>query len=425
MTEVQERLMTLMDEINFICQKEKLQYVLINETAIRAEKKHQFSDARIEFKILMPIGDIAKLQAYVNEHSSDSRSIESWENNSLLYQMVFRYVDKNSLLIDGPAGHYLRMPGIAITIYPARPARPANQVVGAERYLQQINNNAGRMWRDSLLFLKLRSHKARKYKKATQYCADHMFIGRMRYLLTGRDGLAQWIMKHQDMQETGETDAYWYMKKNSHMVKMPGDLFTNVKWIEFEGRQVCVSCNPENHRVDKVPNQRVPMSTSIRVICECDLPYAEYLDFIQDKKGPSLKELMRHYQEYTLWMGRIYRPMEEKVSHTFLGVRRSVDRIDVWYALRGKREALKEAYEKKDIAELEKLLKTYLDKTDMYLKGKVGFYIDAELFQYAKLVWESRGKDKYAGRVYKLVPELYKKETVEDYLAKAEAHKQG
>lgn len=420
MTDVQERIMILMDEINLICQKENLRYVLINNTAVRAVKKHEFGDARFEFKLLMPMEDIVKLQAYVEANYADKRGIESWENNAALYQMVFRYVDKNSLLIDGPSGRYLKMPGIAVTIYPARLGKPANAVLGAERYLQQINNNTGKWWRDGFVFLKLRSRRARKYKKATQYCADHIFAARMRYLLVGRDKLAAWIMKRQNVQAGGAVNDYWYMKKDSHIVQLPEDIFTNVEWINFEGKQVCVPGKAENYWIEKDPNERVGMSTGIRVICECDLPYEEYLAFIQDKEGLSVETVMRHYREYAQWMGSVYQPMEEKVKRTFLGVRRSVDRIDVWYALRKKRDAIREAYQQKDIPALEKLLKTYLAKTDLYLKEKIGFYIDEELFQCATLVWESQGKMKYAGRVDKLIPDLYKKESVEETLAQGQ-----
>lgn len=417
MTEVQERIMVLMDEINLICEKESLRYVLINDTAVRAKKKHAFVDARFKFKLLMPMEDIVKFQAYVDAHFAENRAIESWENNSELYAMVFRYVDKNSLLIDGPAGRYLKMPGIAVTIYPARCGRPEERVVGAERYLQQINNHAGNRWKNSWFFLKLRAHRARKNDKATRYYADHMFFGRLQYLLGGRDKLARWILAHQNRQGAENADGYWYMKKNSQMIRLPEDMFTEVEWITFEDRQVCIPGKPENYWTDKDPNERTGMSTAIRVICECDLPYEEYLEFVEDQPGTSLKQLMQHYREYTQWMGSVYYPMEKKVSHTFLGVRRSVDRIDVWYALRKKREAIREAYQKQDIPQLEKLLKTYLDKTDQYWKARIGFYIDEELFQCARLVWESRGKIKYADKIYKLVPDLYKTESVEDTLA--------
>ncbi|MDE6568866.1 MAG: hypothetical protein K2K70_14215, partial [Lachnospiraceae bacterium] len=286
--------------------------------------------------------------------------------------------------------------------------------------LQQINNNAGKRWKNSLLFLKLRSRRSRKYKKATQHCADHMLAGRMRYLFGGRDKLAAWIMKQQNAQAGGAEDVYWYLKRDSHLVPVPEDMFTNVEWINFEGRQVCVPGKAENYWMEKIPNERVGMSTGVRIIYECDLPYEEYLEFIQDKEGPSLEKVMCHYREYSQWMGSVYQPMEEKVKRTFLGVRRSVDRIDIWYALRKKRDEIREAYQQKDIQTLEKLLKTYLSKTDLYLKEKIGFYIDEELFQCATLVWESQGKMKYADRVDKLIPDLYKKESVEETLAQGQ-----
>lgn len=426
MTEVQERLMILMDEINFICQKEQLRYVLINDTAVRVRNKGKFVDSRYEFNILMPMEDIGKFLTYVQNNKAEDRAIESWDNNAYLRQMVFRYVDKNSLLIDGPSGDYFKKPGIAITIYPARPNQLAKNVIGAERYLQQMNSGSDDRKRDWLWFLLRGRHRNnKKYKQIPKnkeirkYCEEDMRRGILCYLFGNRDKLARWIMQKQDLQGIDHvSDQYWYMKVDGNVLLLPEDMFTDVEWIGFEGHQLCISANPEHYRVDENFTVRPPLAAAIRVICECDLPYEEYLAYIQDKKGPTIEQIMRNYRDYTSWMERIYTPMEEKVRHTFLGVRRSVDQIDVWHALKDKRQEIREAYQQEDVDKLSCLLDDYLERTHFYLKERIGFYIDEELFNAAKLVWESQGKVKYANRVYKLVPDLYKKESVDDYFAR-------
>ncbi|MBR2280981.1 MAG: hypothetical protein IJ903_08710, partial [Ruminococcus sp.] len=75
-----------------------------------------------------------------------------------------------------------------------------------------------------------------------------------------------------------------------------------------------------------------------------------------------------------------------------------------------------------------KLMSKYLSTTQKYVDEKIGFYIDDELFKYARYIWDSEDKPTrvdengntitYAEYVYSLVPDLYKTETPEEYLAK-------
>ena len=62
------------------------------------------------------------------------------------------------------------------------------------------------------------------------------------------------------------------------------------------------------------------------------------------------------------------------------------------------------------------ILKRYLSRTDQLYELKAGMYIDDEIFGYAKKIWEADGRPDFAEKVYALVPEIYKTETVEDFL---------
>ena len=69
-----------------------------------------------------------------------------------------------------------------------------------------------------------------------------------------------------------------------------------------------------------------------------------------------------------------------------------------------------------DTEELRQLLEDYLERTDYFYSENIGFYINSELFSLAAKVWEADGRTGYAEKVYALVPEHYRRESVEDYL---------
>ena len=139
-TKVQQRLLELMDDIHEICLRNGLHYILFGKTAGMAASYGHFQEDEYNFEIMMPLMDAVKLRQYVEKNMSDTRAMESWEDNEALRQMVFRFVDKKSLLIDGTVGDYYCKPGVAVTIFVTRPSRADDANISAERYIQYLNS---------------------------------------------------------------------------------------------------------------------------------------------------------------------------------------------------------------------------------------------------------------------------------------------
>jgi hypothetical protein len=127
--------------------------------------------------------------------------------------------------------------------------------------------------------------------------------------------------------------------------------------------------------------------------------------------------LINERKQYKKWKEKDYETLAEKVRLDFRKVRASQVRIDLWYDLRSRKEALKEAYEKGDVEAMAALLKEYLSCTDKFYADKLGFFIDDTLLDYAGLVWESQGKPDYKKEVYDLVPEQWKQMDLEAHLS--------
>ena len=153
----------------------------------------------------------------------------------------------------------------------------------------------------------------------------------------------------------------------------------------------------------------------LRLIWDTECPYEDYLEFLGEDR-PVLKEIIMDRRDYTQWMYEVHSPLEKETLMDFLEIRRSVDRIDVWMTLKDRMEEIRDAGNREDTEELRQLLEDYLERTDYFYSENIGFYINSELFSLAAKVWEADGRTGYAEKVYALVPEHYRRESVEDYL---------
>ena len=457
MTDLQSRQLLLMDEIKEICEKENLSYVVagLNAAYIMSHKK--YDNEQCYFRIMMPIDDAVKLGDYIEKNRKD-RVVESWYNNPDLQMLKFRYVDKNSLFFDGGSPEKVKCYGINITILPTRKFEPDNEARGIELYVQLVNYGQEKSVKKIILFKfvtrvthmnRFKGYVMRRIKLDNANYIHHGYFKRnkmtkaemTKYVMDANINAtkpfksARYIpedvrAKNPDIKE----DCLAYMDDKGKVLKFPIDLYTNVNEVEFEGKKFKVYAEIEkyfdtvygNDWKNKVKEEILGSNRS-SIIYDTEIPYEEYLEYTKDDEK-SFADIADGKREYNYWMDKVHNPAVNKAWHTFMRVRRSVERIDIWYQMRNKRDKLKEVYEKKDLPKLKKLMSKYLSTTQKYVDEKIGFYIDDELFKYARYIWDNEDKPTrvdengntitYAEYVYSLVPDLYKTETPEEYLAK-------
>ncbi len=423
MTNVQKRLLLLMDEIKSICEKKNLKYVLANETCATAQYFNGFNAYEYAFYILMPLSHIKVLKDYVEKNSKD-RIIESYSNNSRLRNFVFRYVDKGTLLIDGNSLEYYKHPGVAVTILPAREYPVSKKVIGCENYLKYVNATN----KKSITFVIAKKIMNKLFGKHKCYfdnysLTHYIYYGRFKSIFGSFEKTAKFVEDENFKASQNKYDGYHFITANNKTVKLPKDFFDNIKTVEFEDRVYNLSNkyqkylkdlfgdNWRNYSVRKVNGTENPF-----VIGELDLPYETYLSFIE-KDTDSYSDIVKDRVNNSKWSSRKFKPAEKTAEYNFNCCRRSVDRIDIWCYLKDKREALKTAYDNKDVDALRTLLSNYLAKSEKYIKMDIGLYIDDEILKYAKFVWENSKRPKLADKIYDCTPDLYKEETVDQYFA--------
>ncbi len=448
MTEVQERMLLLMDEIKDICVKESLRYVLGKKTAVTAFKFGKFIDNMSSAILFMPLSDIYKLKAYIDKNCADSRIIECWDNNAELKRMKFRYVDKGSLLYDGQNVEHVKCLGINVLILPIMEKKVSKKVKGCENYIIALNNNNNPRLLKIIakeIYYKIFSFSFMSKLFHTNIVKNPnevgIHYGALKSITKSKEAIIKYIKDNLTLKDNEKPSHYWLRNPKGYMIDCPMDLFDNTQEVELEGHKYLIyakaeeyfkgfyggklggDINLQNAGQDDC-DDIIDCPDRITLIVECDLPYDEYLDYIKEK-GPSISEIADNKKKYNDFMSKYYIPMEKKYMKKYYEIKRCVERIDVWSRLKSKRGELKEAYDKKDISKLEVLLKEYLKKTDFYLNKGVAFYIDDEIFKYARLVWESENRPirkkadgqviTFADNIYNRVPELYKNETVDQY----------
>ena len=434
-TKVQQRLLELMDDIHEICTKKGLHYILFGKTAGMARAYGHFQEDEYTFEIMMPLLDVVKLRQYVEENMSDTRTMESWEDNEALRQMIFRFVDKKSLLIDGTVGDYYLKPGVAVTIFVTRPSRADDANISAERYIQYLNST-GRKPKYSAADLKkmyecvqrkgekaaIEEYQEPRIKEITRF-AGGLRKGWIRCALTGKKRTARWVLRQNIALAKKGGKEQIYVTRPGHRFAFSPSLYQNPGQVSFEGHTYWVAGDYEGYMKKmygaKWKTRSVERYLSgterLRLIWDTECPYEDYLEFLGEDR-PVLKEIIMDRRDYTQWMYEVHSPLEKETLMDFLEIRRSVDRIDVWMTLKDRMEEIRDAGNREDTEELRQLLEDYLERTDYFYSENIGFYINSELFSLAAKVWEADGRTGYAEKVYALVPEHYRRESVEEYL---------
>lgn len=483
MTEIQVKLLQLMDEVDAICKKENLRYVLTHQTAAYVNNNEKFINSMCEFQILMTLSDIHRLQvAIMQVEGKERREFESWENNPALQQMTFRYVDKDSLLYDGESGELHTKPGIAITIFAAKMARPSRTIMGCERYLQMYNSGRKRTFWIKITAVKIIkkifgnkvTRKLFKIRNVGEYITNTAGVSRggMLSVIMGLGKLSKYVMNSElksDLQmQSGEKNdellpekwidyGFWFMRKDGHLAGLSKDLFLNPQFVTFEKRIYPIPTELDNYlrnilgRGWKKQAYNAPIANRIHVVSDATMPYEEYLSYVEKNHvGKTLEDDVRSCAKFDCWTERVLMPAEEKSYQTYTFIRSSIDRINVWYHLNPKRKEIRMAYAERDLEKLKDLLNEYLVVTEKYKNKGIGFYIDDEIYESAKLIWDAEDMKKfanehscaisdegdeantdesmdsveedaeietYAEKIYSMAPEFYKEETMDEYFA--------
>ena len=120
MTDIQQKLLTLLTDVDAICRREGIRYYLCKETALSAYRNGEFFPSCCEANVAMTVEDALRFIKAVNKEGRADRTIDSMYSNKNYPDFTLRYGDANTLMMQLPYNEASIIPNIAVTIHMIR-----------------------------------------------------------------------------------------------------------------------------------------------------------------------------------------------------------------------------------------------------------------------------------------------------------------
>lgn len=230
MNEIQRHLVTLLQEIDEICSKNGIPYILGGRTAKDACQNKNFLGEYMYASVMMRGQDFETFRALVQK--KEGRAIESVrENPSFPGGMAMRYVDETTTFLYGDSAHNYRCKGIYVTIQKCRNI-PKNKVKaklanGIEKAIDfaSISDLSG-----------LSGNKYRAVMMLRQ--VSNIF---------GKAFVVNTLLNMQELLVRKNSSYLAYVRPMKDNINLPATMFTNTKRVEFGGASFTVPAEIEKY----------------------------------------------------------------------------------------------------------------------------------------------------------------------------------
>ncbi len=390
---IQLKLLDLMDEIDDICEKNKIGYTLSAETASMAFVLGGFASENYQMTVYMTLADFIKFQNEINNQGNHNRIIEGLHNNNKFPGFFYRYVDTSTTYYNYNYGDTYKYNGIHITI---------------EILRCYSRNNNGK-------YAKLEKHFAvnsYKYKRwlkpKTKVQKFKMFLR----LLGRREKQAARLeqeLKDKYLVKKPFVTFYAYLNPRTFsVVKYPTYLYTRRNKIEFENKKYYVASDLEMQykliRGKKLENH-IPSTRnySFPMMISTNVSFQEYM-----KDNGERNKICRKRQG--LWLTDNMHGMVTHIMNKDWEILKCVSaKLDLQGIYMPRKEALVGMYRNEQFENLIEAFEEYNEKIRyFYRKTKMTIYFDEDIFDIYLACLEYNGEFQMAKRLVRRIPEQWK-----------------
>ena len=230
MNEIQKHLVKMLQEIDEICVKNDIPYLLCGRNAKDACQCNQFLGEYVYASIMMRGQDFAKFRALVAE--KEGRAVESILNNpDFPAGMSMRYVDETTTFIYGHLSHNFKYKGIYITIQNCRNV-PRN------KYKQKVVNTI-----DELIAYAGNGDKTVFTKKTQRWCRLMDISSK----IFGKLFVVRRLVKQYEKLTAANSKNMAYVRPMKDNITIPATMFTSVKRVKLEDSEFLVPTAHESY----------------------------------------------------------------------------------------------------------------------------------------------------------------------------------
>lgn len=120
MTDIQQTLLSLLTDLDAVCQREGIRYYLCKETALGAYRGGAFFPSCCEANVAMTAEDALRFIKAVKKEGRADRTVDSMYSNKNYPDFTLRYGDTNTLMMELPYNGSSVLPTVGVTIHMIR-----------------------------------------------------------------------------------------------------------------------------------------------------------------------------------------------------------------------------------------------------------------------------------------------------------------
>lgn len=352
MNDIQKRLVELLREIDEICIKNNIPYLLHGRTARDAFIDHGFTDEYMNASVIMMGHDFDKFRAAVK--AIPGRAIESiTEYDDYTDGMSMRYVDETTTFMYGHTAHNYHLNGIYVKIEYCRyiPQKPlkAKIVNGTEKLISySVKKECGSL-----------SPKKQKLVK---------FIHVVQNLLGRRTVLNILLKIHNNLiPKTGPTLAY--VRPLSDNINIPISMFENVVSTKYGDYWFNLPSQTEkyldlSYKKSWKSEKKLKTAPSLHLlVASADVSYKEIID--DNSIRQNAKEIEYVIQQRTMLNNKI-KSLRAKIEHNWDILFLTQERYRLYKEFMPVLDIVKDYYDRREYQWLLVVMKHYLDIVEKY-----------------------------------------------------------
>lgn len=389
MTDIQQKLLTLLTDLDAVCKREGISYYLCKETALSAYQSGEFFPSCCEANVAMTVEDALRFIKAVNKEGRADRTIDSMYSNKNYPDFTLRYGDAGTLMMQLPYNEASVVPTIAVTIHMIR---------YKSKYSSKIYHYTKSLWKLCVKPTVTVAGFTRRAAVTLCHGVKNLLGGK----LFSRNLFKLWVSIHKKKNKKDISicaGSYKYdngLIKSQSTITLEGCEFTT--FADIEG--YLLTAYGENFATGK-PKYLKPSSS---LLTSANVSYQEYVR--RSKERLDYKEIQKKKLRLDMIQAKVSY-YNSKINAYYAVVDRTQRRYAMHQMYMPMKEHLLELHRNQQWEELNELLKPYRSALWACYKKKLGLCFDKEIFDITMDILLMEGSKTYVRKLRAMVPESH------------------
>lgn len=386
MNKKQKVILSLLQEIDEICRRNKIEYYLSPRLTLCAVEGHPFPQNPMFGVVLMKTADMERFRLAVDEDPREKRALESMKSHRWFSGFYLRYTNTDTLCLNLDNTRDYAFPGIGVSIFPLR--TPVGSAAADHRFSRDEN-----AWTELCHI----NYAERNFKSRV-----NRTIMRMQCLITGRQGQAAHLYdKFIKLHQQPDADKY-ILKRRKQTTVFPAEIFAESRRVMLEGVELQVPAKTaeyltvsygKNYKDVKEPRYVIP----IALVVSARVSYTQFW-----KEAGNFEKYCKERMKNARKLARSRRH-KDYFNECWDYVEFCGERMNMGVAYEKQKDYIKNLYKNEDYMTLEKVFRPYFKMMQKSLQKNELFAEDEEIFDIYVDVLEKTGKTVQRSKIGTLI----------------------